>query len=169
MPVMELLFSFFFIAEFLYTPVLSFIQICMLYMLYCDFLIDSSLKMHIGKFDRVQKRALRTINYGQKVHKTYAETMLEYDVQHLHVRRKEHLIMNMFSQRNNPEYVDTNRPDRLLRNHDGTKFKIRATRNQKVYKSPYFRGEQLWGQLPNVTWTLQGRKEFKHSIKGMEL
>ena len=109
------------------------------------------------------------INYGDRVHKTYAETMLEYDVQHLHVRRKEHLIMNMFLQRNNPEYGDMNRPDRLLRNHDGTKFKIRATRNQKVYKSPYFRGVQLWERLPNVTWTLQGRKEFKHSIKGIEL
>ena len=137
---------------------------------YCDFLIDSSLKKHIEKFDRVQKRALRTINYGQRVHKTYAETMLEYDVQHIHVKRKEHLIMNMFSHRNNPEYVDTDRPDRLLRNHDGTKFKIRATRNhQKVYKSPYFRGVQLWDRLPNVTRTLHGRKEIKHSIKIIEL
>ena len=151
------------------TTALLYKQLVRPHLEYCDFLIDSSLKKHIEKFDRVQKRALRTINYGQKVHKTYAETMLEYDVQHLHVRRKEHLIMNMFSQRNNPEYVDTNRPDRLLRNHDGTKFKIRATRNQKVYKSPYFRGVQLWGQLPNVTRTLQGRKEFKHSIKGIEL
>ena len=97
------------------TTALLYKQLVRPHLEYCDFLIDSSLKKHIEKFDRVKKRALRTINYGQKMHKTYAETMLEYAVQHLHVRRKEHLIMNMFSQRNNPEYVDTNRPDRLLR------------------------------------------------------
>ena len=69
--------------------------------------------------------------------------MREYDVQKLQTRRKEHLLMNMFAQRENPEYIDTNRPEMLLRNHNGTKFKIKATRNQKVYKSPYYRGVQL--------------------------
>ena len=93
--------------------------------------------------------------------------MREYDEQYLRTRRKEHLLMNMFAEKNNPEYVDMNRPDMLLRNHDGTKFKIRATRNQKVYKSPYCRGVHLWERLPNVTQTLQGKKEFKHSIKGI--
>ena len=135
------------------------------YLEYCDFLIDSSLKRHVDKYDNVQKRALRTINYGPGVHRTYAETMREYDVQHLLIRRKEHLLMNMFTNKNNPEYVDMNRPDRLLRNHDGTKFKIRATRNQKVFKSPYYRGVQLWERLPNVTRTLQVKKEFNHSIR----
>ena len=80
-----------------------------------------------------------------------------------------YLLMNMFAHKNNPEYVDMNRPDMLLRSHDGTKFKMRATRNQKVYKSPYYRGVQLWERLPNVTQTLPGKKEFKHSIKGIEL
>ena len=136
---------------------------------YCDFLIDSSLKKHVNKFDTVQKRALRTINYGPGVRKSYAETMREYDVKPLHTRRKQHLLMNMFTNKNNPEHVDMNRPDRLLRNHDGAKFKMRATRNQKVFKSPYYRGAQLWEQLPNVTRTLQRKKEFKHSIKGIEL
>ena len=77
--------------------------------------------------------------------------------------------MNMFTQKHNPEYVEMNRPDRLLRNHDGTKFKIQATRNQKVFKSPYYRGVQLWERLPNVTQTLHEKKEFKHNLKGIEL
>ena len=95
--------------------------------------------------------------------------MREYDIQHLQARRKEHLLLNMFVQKNNPEYVDLNRPDQLLRNHEGTKFKIRVTRNQKVFKSPYYRGVQLWEQLLNVTRTLQGKKEFKRTIKGIDL
>ena len=98
----------------------------------------------MNKYDKVQKRALRIINYGPSVHKTYAEIMQEHDIQQLHIRRNEHLLMNMFTQKHNPEYVEMNRPDRLLRNHDGTKFKIQATRNQKVFKSPYYRGVQLW-------------------------
>ena len=77
--------------------------------------------------------------------------------------------MNMFAQKNNTEYVDTNRPDRLLRNHNGTKFKIKATRNRKVYKSPYYRGVQLWETLPIVTQTLQGKTEFKKGMKGVAL
>ena len=68
----------------------------------------------------------------------------------LYKRRKEHLLMNMFAQKGNVDYVATIRPDMLLRNHNGTKFKIKATRNQKVYKSPYYRGVQLWERLPNA-------------------
>ena len=151
------------------TTALLYKQLVRPHLEYCDFLIDSSLKKHIEKFDNVQKRALRTINYGRGPNKTYAETMREYDVQPLLHRRKEHLLMNMFAHKNNPEYVDKNRPDMLLRNHEGTKFKMRATRNQNVFKSPYYRGVQLWERLPNVTRTLPGKKEFKRSIKGIEV
>ena len=89
-----------------------------------------------------------------------------YDIQNLRTRRKEHLLINMFAQKNNIKYVDTNRPDRLLRNH---KFKIKATRNRKVYKSPYYRGVQLWETLPIVTRTSQEKTEFKNSMKGIAL
>ena len=50
--------------------------------------------------------------------------MREYDVQKLCTRRKEHLLLNMFAQKSNPAYVDTNRPDMLLRNHNGTNILI---------------------------------------------
>ena len=40
------------------------------------------------------------------------------------------LLINMFANKNDPEYVDNNRPHRLLRNHDGTQFKI-CTSNKK--------------------------------------
>ena len=95
--------------------------------------------------------------------------MYEYDVQSLMVRRKEHLLMTMFAQKDNIDYVDKNRPDRLLRNHNGTKFKIKATRNYKVHKSPYYRGVHLWEKLPVVTWTLPSKKEFKNNIRNIVL
>ena len=147
------------------TTALLYKQLVRPHLEYCDFLIDSSLKKHIDKFDKVQKHALRIINYGRGADKTYEDTMRKYDVEKLYNRRKEHLLMNMFAHKNNPEFEDMNRPDMLLRNHNGTKFKIRATRNQKVYKS--LLQVKLWEQLPNATRTLHGKEEFKRNIKGI--
>ena len=128
---------------------------------YCDFLVDSCLKKHCEKFNKVQKRALRIINYGRGAQNTYEDTMCS--------RRKEHLLMNMFAQKDDTEYVDVIRPDMQLRNHNGTKFKIKATRNQRVFKIPYYRGVQSWEQLPNAIQTLHVKKEFKKHIKDMVL
>ena len=75
----------------------------------------------------------------------------------------------MFAHKNDPEYVDVARPCMILRNHDGTKFKIRIARNQKVFKGPYYRGVYLWEWLSNATRTMQEKKESKRSIRGIEL
>ena len=40
--------------------------------------------------------------------------MHEYDVQKLYKRRKEHLLMNMFAQKGNVDFVATIKPDMLL-------------------------------------------------------
>ena len=147
------------------TTALLYKQLVRPHLEYCDFLVDSSLKKHIKKFDKVQHRALRTINYGQREHRSYAETMALYDIQNLHVRRKEHLLLQMFVNKDNVEYIDAYRPDMLLRNYNGTKFKIKTTRNHRVHISPYYRGVYLWERLPNITRELQCKKEFKQCIK----
>ena len=59
---------------------------------------------------------------------------------YLHVRRKEHLLLQMFVSKDNVEYIDAYRLDMLLRNHNGTKFKIKTARNHRVHKNPYYRG-----------------------------
>ena len=57
------------------------------YLDYCDFIVDSSLKENVGKFDKIQKRAMRMINYGQRESMTYAEIMSLYDIESLYNRR----------------------------------------------------------------------------------
>ena len=52
------------------TTALLYKQLVRPHLEYCDFLIDSSLRKHIDKFEKVQKRALRTINYGQEIRRT---------------------------------------------------------------------------------------------------
>ena len=63
---------------------------------YCDFLVDSSLKRHVAKYDKFQKRALRTIHYSCAERKTFAQTMEIYEIEDLYERRKEHLLMQMY-------------------------------------------------------------------------
>ena len=96
---------------------------------YCDFLVDSSLKKNVAKFDKIQKRALRMINYGHRECMTYAEVMSLYDIESLYNRRAEHLLMQMYCHKDDVDYIEQYRPTMRLRNHEGTKFKIKTTRN----------------------------------------
>ena len=51
------------------TTVLLYKQLVRPHLEYCDFIIDNSLKIHVKKYDNVQNRALKTINYGHLVHR----------------------------------------------------------------------------------------------------
>ena len=66
---------------------------------YCDFLVDSSLKKHVAKYDKVNKRALRTctINYGCAERKTFAQTMEIYEIEDLYERTS--IDENVYAQR----------------------------------------------------------------------
>ena len=132
---------------------------------YCDFVVDSSLKKNVAKYDKVQKRALRTINYGCAERKTFAQTMEIYEIEDLYERRKEHLLMQMYMQKDDVDFVETVRPNMKLRNNDGVKFKITTTRNHRVYNSPYYRGVYLWERLPVVVQTLASKSDFRKRIK----
>ena len=56
-----------------------------------------------------------------------------------------------------------------LLDHDAAKFKIKPTRNQRVYKSPYYPGVQLWERLPVEIWTIPNRIDFKRNMHGLLL
>ena len=89
-----------------------------------------------------------------------------YDIEN---RRKEHLLMQMYMPKDNPEYVECARPNVKLRDHDSTKFKIKTTRNQRVYKSPNYLGVQLWERLTGEIWTIPNSIDFKRNIHGLLL
>ena len=73
--------------------------------------------------------------------------------------------MQMYVHRNDPDYIETRRPDRQLRNHGGIKFKIQTTKNQRVSKSPYYCGVYLWDGLPVEIQTLVDKVGFRRSIR----
>ena len=115
------------------TTAMLYKQLALPHLEYCDFLIDSALKKHVEKLDSVQKRALRMINYGLPERRTYADIMTSYDFEALKRRRGEHLLMHMFTLRNEHDYINDERPQMRLRNHGCTKFKMKTTKKQRVY------------------------------------
>ena len=127
---------------------------------YCDFLVDSSLKRNVVKYDKFKKRALRTINYGCAEQNPFAQTMEIYEIEDLYERRKEHLLMQMYMHKD----VETVKPNMKFRNNGGVKFKITTTRNHQVCISPY-RGVYLWEWLPVVVQTLASKSDFRERIK----
>ena len=50
----------------------------------------------------------------------------------------------------------------ILRNHDGTKFKIKTTKNHRVHKSPYYPGVTV------DTQKLTSKSDFQKSIRDKE-
>ena len=63
----------------------------------------------------------------------------------------------MYMHKDNPAYVECVRPNMTLFDHDAAKLKIQTTRNQRVYKSPYYCGVQLWERLPVEIRTIPNR------------
>ena len=56
---------------------------------------------------KLKKRALRTINYGCAERKTFAQTMEIYEIEDLYERRKEHLLMQMYMQKDDVAKYET--------------------------------------------------------------
>ena len=46
----------------------------------------------------------------------------------------EHLLMQMFWHKDDADYIETSRPNMIPRNHDGTNFKIKNTKNHRVHE-----------------------------------
>ena len=72
--------------------------------------------------------------------------------------------MLMYAHKDDSDYIDVTRPEMFLRNHEGVKFKISTTKNQRVYKSLYYHGVQMWKTIP-VDVQMSARKtDFKRGI-----
>ena len=61
-------------------------------------------------------------------------------------------------------YLDTSRPEIILRNRDKIKFVTAKTKLTKVTKSPYYRGVSLWDMLPQQVQRATTKVRFKKLI-----
>ena len=69
----------------------------------------------------------------------------------------------MLTLRNEHDYINDEMLQMRLRNHGCAKFQMIATKKQRVYKSPYYRGANMWENLP-IEMKMSGSKlEFRKS------
>ena len=128
---------------------------------YADFLFDSTVKRELDLLDKIQERALTLIGRGQVNNKTVENT---YSIESLKSRRRKHHLSLMYRISKIEAYLDTSRPEIILRNRDKIKFVTAKTKLTKVTKSLYYRGVSLWDMLPQQVQRATTKVRFKKLI-----
>ena len=70
----------------------------------------------------------------------------------------------MFNQRNKFENIDSYRPDCVWGSRDKIKLKTNFTRITKIQKSPFYRGVNLWENLPKDKQKEHSNNTFKNIV-----
>ena len=128
---------------------------------YADFLFDSTVKRELDLLDNIQERALTLIGRGQVNNRMIENT---YAIEPLKARRRKHHLSLMYRISKIKAYLDTSRPEIILRNRDKIKFVTAKTKLTKVAKSPYYRGVSLWDMLPQQVQRATTKVRFKKQI-----
>ena len=125
---------------------------------YADFIFESTVKRELDLLDKIQDRALTLIGRGQ-VDNIFVENT--YAIEPLKARRRKHHLALMYRLSKIDDYLDTARPEIVLRNRDKIKFITPKTKLTKVLKSPYYRGVSLWDMLPQQVQRATTKVRFK--------
>ena len=108
---------------------------------YAAFLFESATKQELKSLDKVQNRAVRLIGRGHHENE-HIENI--YSIELLKDRRRRHHLALMYRLSRIERYLDTDRPDIILRNRNKIKFLTPKTKLTKVMKSPFYRDAKLW-------------------------
>ena len=128
---------------------------------YIDFVVDSGSCDRVQKLDRLQKKALRRIEYciNPDDRQDTDLLMVKYNIEELRLRRKRNLVKIMYTQSKNIENLKATSVERTLRSANKVKMKNDFTNITKVHNSPLYRGIRLWDSLP------ASLQEDKYSFK----
>ena len=127
---------------------------------YIDFVVESGSADRIQKLDRLQKKAIRRIEYCMVPEKRQKSDLLleKYKIECLHLRRKRNLVKIMYSQSSCSQNLKVDRVKINLRSKKKIHMKKDFTSKTKILNSPLYRGIKLWDSLPGV---LQKEKDFR--------
>ena len=134
---------------------------------YVDFVVESGSKIVISKFNRLQERALRRIEYcnNPENRKTYVELEKQFDVENLYLRRERNLLNHMYGQSKCDINIVSERCDRILRSRKKVKMKYEFSSLTKLHNCPYYRGVKMWNSLPEHIQKCKTKSEFKNLVK----
>ena len=71
----------------------------------------------------------------------------------------------MYKESKVDQNIDIYRPQRVTCSATHVKLKHKFTRITKIQRSPYYRGLELWDQLPQSLQTLETNLMFKNAIR----
>ena len=134
---------------------------------YADFLVESGTKAKIDNLQKIQKRAIRCIDYKRHPNADYGELLDLYGIELLHKRRRKHHLTVMYRHAQDIKNLEPFRPVITLRSHNKIKFKIHKTALTKVQKSPYNRGVSLWDHLPLEVQKATTKVKFKKETEAL--
>ena len=83
----------------------------------------------------------------------------------LRERRRKHHLFLMYRLSKIETYIDTDRPEIVLRSRDKIKFRTPVTKLMKVMKSPYYRGVSLWDMLNEEQQKATTKVRFKQGLE----
>ena len=135
---------------------------------YIDFVVDSGSADRIHNLDKLQKKALRKIEYCANPENRQDTKVLmnRYKIEDLKLRRKRNLVKIIHSLSAKTEYVKTKMTsdERNLRSTGKIKLKNDFTNKTKVINSPLYRGIRLWDSLPADVQKEENKYSFKKRI-----
>ena len=131
---------------------------------YVDFVIDSGSADRICNLDKLQKKAIRRIEYCTLPANRKDIDVLQdlYKIEPLKLRRKRNLVKIMFSESLKDDNLHKSNTPMQLRSANNTKLKVDFTSKSRVYNSPLYRELKLWNSLPP---NIQNEKDINNFKK----
>ena len=136
-----------------YTSLAIYKQMILPILDYMSILVDSSVKSKVKKLQPLQNRAIRTIEKrsGYISAMEMNELHSKLNLKMLNERRKIFMLKLMYKLSRDIDNVNLYRPERILRTAPKVKIKLEFTDKERVKRSPYYVGNQLWDQLDITT------------------
>ena len=128
---------------------------------YNDFFYDMLNFEKRQKLQSMQNRFLRIIFRNENLHTE--EMHARVNVGKLYSRRELHLCGQMYKRSRIPKYIDNR--GLATRQFDKIVLKIPDVTLTKTFKSPIYKGSQLWNALPHYIQNCSTYKDFKYQYK----
>ena len=149
------------------TAVIIYKQMILPLLEYCSFLTNSGKKSKIDKVDKVQSKCIRIIENCHDVYSRAKEAKLceRFNIDLLQRRRDIQLACTMFRLSKNESFIDQEIKRENLRSENKLKFICPFTKIEKIRKSPFYRGVDLWNTLKVEHHRAENKKRFKLLLK----
>ena len=138
---------------------------------YLCILVNSSTQRRISKLQPLQNKAIRIIETCTG----YISTMdidklhVKLNLKLLRVRRNIFMLKMMYKLSRIEENVNRYRPEMMLRTGPKVKMKIVFTDKERVRRSPYYIGINLWDKLESDLQLSKTQIEFNNKLKHVDV